>query len=532
MRTQKMVRIAATVTMIIGVMYFANCGGISLLPLLSLADDQITLSSPTRKVGDVVFAREPVSVIHSLPKDEATTATGHFATQVFRLPVEKIAGTQVQVTAMVKAENVVKPPQVYNGIKCMIHTKSPSGDQWRQQDNLYGTFDWKPVSFDVFIEADTTVAELVLGIENTTGTASFKEVTITITGMERYRPTTPKGLAGDVYRGHSQPRLRGVMIQPKTFEEADIKVLADWKVNLIRWQFLWGGFPNGPADTASVEEYIQWMETECQKLDRILPLCKKYGIYVVLDLHTPPGGRNAASEMPLFEKKELQDTFVLIWEKLATRYKNNDIIWGYDLLNEPVEGTLRVLNPGHTNWRELVLRTIQKIRAIDPDRALIIEPAPWGSPAGLRWFEPIDSPNIVYSVHMYIPHHFTHQGVHSTTTLGETYPGKSEGKDWDKEGLRRALKPAIDFANDHGVHIFLGEFSVIRWAPEGSGVRYLKDCIDIFEENGWDWTYHAFREWDGWSLEHGPNRDDRRPTTQPADRLRLMKEYFEKNLTP
>ena len=26
--------------------------------------------------------------------------------------------------------------------------------------------------------------------------------------------------------------------------------------------------------------------------------------------------------------------------------------------------------------------------------------------------------------------------------------------------------------------------------------------IDLFKEYGWDWTYHAFREWDGWSVEH------------------------------
>jgi hypothetical protein len=23
---------------------------------------------------------------------------------------------------------------------------------------------------------------------------------------------------------------------------------------------------------------------------------------------------------------------------------------------------------------------------------------------------------------------------------------------------------------------------------------YLRDCIDLFEEYGWDWTYHAYRE--------------------------------------
>ena len=46
----------------------------------------------------------------------------------------------------------------------------------------------------------------------------------------------------------------------------------------------------------------------------------------------------------------------------------------------------------------------------------------------------------------------------------------------------------------------MGEFSAITWA-EGAG-RYIADCIAVFEEYGWDWTYHAFREWNGWSVEH------------------------------
>ena len=29
-------------------------------------------------------------------------------------------------------------------------------------------------------------------------------------------------------------------------------------------------------------------------------------------------------------------------------------------------------------------------------------------------------------------------------------------------------------------------------------------CIALFRDYGWDWTYHAFREWEGWSVEHEP----------------------------
>ena len=69
-------------------------------------------------------------------------------------------------------------------------------------------------------------------------------------------------------------------------------------------------------------------------------------------------------------------------------------------------------------------------------------------------------------------------------------------------------------------------------APGDSACRYLRDVIEIFEQHGWDWSYHAFREWNGWSVEHGPDRNDTRPTPQPTDRQLLLREWFGKNQKP
>ena len=132
-----------------------------------------------------------------------------------------------------------------------------------------------------------------------------------------------------------------------------------------------------------------------------------------------------------------------------------------------------------------------------------------GQPDGLLAFEPIDVPNVVYSVHMYIPHGFTHQNVYGATTP-KVYPGEIDGRMWDKQQLEEALQPAIEFQQTYNVHMYIGEFSAIRWAPDNSAYRYLKDVIDILESHDWDWSYHAFREWDGWSVEHGADRQNRR----------------------
>ena len=466
----------------------------------------------------------------ALPADGAAK----HASVTQKLSVEQLRGTRLRITGRIKTENVQEPPHPYNGVKMMLILDAPGGKHWLQQNKIWGTFDWKEALFLANVPEDITDATLMLGIENTTGTAWFDDITITVIGKKPARPTEKP--TTPAYKGHDLPRLRGVMIKPDTFRSEDLKILAgDWKANHIRWQLLWDGFPNGPADTATVEEFHVWIDKQCAQLDRMLPELERYGVRIALDLHTPPGGRmpreTGGSEMRMFQDKQYQDAFVAVWQKLARKYKDSKVVWCYDLLNEAVEGSIPE-GKGILDWRALALKTSKEIRKIDPDTAIVIEPAPWGAPDALEWFEPFDPKevtNVVYSVHMYMPHAFTHQGVYESP-LGLVYPGRMpDGKHWDKDQIRHSLKVVKDFADDYGVAIYIGEFGSIRWAPENSSYRYLKDCIEVFEEEGWDWAYHAFREWDGWSVEHGSDRNDRRRTTEPTDRQRLLQSWFEKN---
>ena len=344
---------------------------------------------------------------------------------------------------------------------------------------------------------------------------------------------TAKKSQSSVYKGHNLPRLRGTMISPGRFGHDDLEVLAGkWNANHVRWQLIWGGFPNGPADSASIKQYDEWLERQCQRLDVMLPEFKKYGVYVSLDLHTPPGGRiEDGWSMRIFHNKEYREHFIAVWKKLAQRYKDAEMIWAYDLLNEPNQGNIP---RGMPDWRGLALETSKEIRKIDPEKAIIFESYRYGDPIGFKDFEPFNPeevPNVVYSAHMYIPHDFTHQGV-GTRTTGLDYPGEIDGKYWDKKALREELKYPIELSKKYGVAIYIGEFGAIRWAPNGSAYRYLKDCIDIFEEEGWDWAYHAFREWHGFSAEHGPDINNNSPSPTPTDREMLLRKWFKKNKHP
>ncbi|BCM89278.1 endoglucanase C307 [Abditibacteriota bacterium] len=438
------------------------------------------------------------------------------------LPIEKLRGCQILIEAQVKAEGVSVPPQSWNGIKVMLHSKSPAGDNWPQQNLPQGSFDWQKVRYKVSIPADATEASLVLGLEAVTGKAWFDNVKVSVISLPRVRPATPP--TGPRYTGHGVDRLRGTMIST-TISEQDLRDLASWNANHVRWQLTWNGFPSSPADTADLKDYEAWLEGALKHLDSLLPVCRELGIHVLVDLHTPPGGRNAANECRLFKEKKFQDEFVRLWEGMARRYKGEKMVWGYDLVNEPVEGDVA---DGLMDWHDLALETAKKVQAIDPDHALIIEGAPWGGPAALADFEPLPLPNIVYSFHMYEPHEFTHQNVYNNVPP-ISYPGSIGGKPWDKEQLRRAMQPVIDWQRDYNVAVYVGEFSAIRWAPGDSAASYLRDCIDIFEENHWDWAYHAFREWPGWSVEHTGDKDHTERAAEPTSRQKLLMEWFAKN---
>ncbi len=453
------------------------------------------------------------------------------------LPVEQIRGTKLGVQCRIRADRVAKPPQTWNGVKCMVHTLSPSGPRWRHPSQLWGTFDWREVNFVAEIPPDATEAWLVLGLESTHGRAWFDDLQVQLIGHRRRTPpkalekeaaTKPVSESRTPIKTPGLPpgvRLRGAMISPRVTEE-DLRVLGgQWKANHVRWQLLWRGFPHGPADQADVPEYEAWLESALRHLDQLLPVCRQLGIKVCVDMHTPPGGRDPDGVYRMFRQKQFQEAFVQLWEKMARRYREEPAVWGYDLVNEPMDA---LVPEGLLDWQRLAELTARRIRAIDPHHAIIIEPTGWGSPGGLDWLEPVDVPGVVYSVHMYIPGQFTHQGIHGNPP-GVSYPGLIAGKHWDKEALREALRPAIQYQKDYHVPIYIGEFSAIRWAPGKSAYNYLRDVIEIFEEHGWHWAYHAFREWDGWSVEHGQDPKDHKPLDHPTDRQLLLRSWFEKN---
>jgi hypothetical protein len=95
-------------------------------------------------------------------------------------PFAQLRGCTLQLSAMIKGENVSAKPQRWNGIKFVVPTEAYEVKSWPQCDIPAGTFDWRPFTFQVVVPDDATALKLALGLEMVSGTVWFDDVTVTV----------------------------------------------------------------------------------------------------------------------------------------------------------------------------------------------------------------------------------------------------------------------------------------------------------------------------------------------------------------
>ena len=438
--------------------------------------------------------------------------TGGLATA--ELDIAEWDGRPIGAEIVASGERIAKPIHWYTGLKFQFEYEDPLSGEWSYPNTpgRLGDFPEQVIRVADLVAGTTRAkARMMIGLQETSGHAVFDLSTLRIGDPVPLWPIVNQGLrcqysatfAEAAFRCGGMTHRRGVMSPskrtPPDMTEADFDTLQEWGATLIRYQMSSNArFPDGED---AVEWFDRWVNPKLDHFDSfVLPQAVMRGMKVVLDLHDAPGQKNEFNEMKMFHDPALANHFVETWHSIAIRFKGREGIYGYDLINEPMQTS--EATPGCDFWT-LQRRAAEAIREIDPDIPIIVECNGMDSPWAYGCFSPLDMTNIIYHVHMYLPLAYTHQGV--MWKQGETYrPYPDESKGWNKDYLRSGLRPVREFQLRHGAKIYCGEFSAVAWAPGAD--QYLRDCIDIFEEYGWDWSYHAFREWEGWSVEHeGPD---------------------------
>ncbi len=425
----------------------------------------------------------------------------------------KMDGLQVEIQGEVKMTHVARHPKSkWEGVqfRLLFPYEGAVHDPRILYGNkvpYFGTTEWFLAGNKIHLFHGVTKGKLSLGLNNVSGEIQFRNIRILKAGKALVSTLKQNPVPQARYT-REFPVRRGVM-SPFVPREEDFAELRRWGANLIRWQLNVGTRRN-------VAECVTLLDRYLDQVEKALALSEKYGIKLVIDLHAGGG-------LPLLMgTKEGRDAVIAFWRKTVKRFQGHPALWGYDILNEPHS---RVLSPGDPSYPEFAGKIIQTIRELDPETPIIVEPEGLGGEEMLEYLPIYPYPNIFYSVHIYFPGEITHQ-LDRTKKQYLSYPGGKFNKQALRERLERKVRP---FQVKTGAKIFVGEFGCVRWAPGAD--ELLRDMISLFEEYGWTWCFHAFRESDVWSVEHNEDPMDRERKTGMTKRKRVLLDAFQKNRT-
>lgn len=252
---------------------------------------------------------------------------------------------------------------------------------------------------------------------------------------------------------HGEPvTLRGMSLfwsqwAPQYFTAETVDWLAqDWKVTAIRAAIAAEG-----NDSAR-----QHFEREFAKASRVIDAAVANGIYVVVDWHAHRPYPEAAEEF---------------LTAIARRYGHLPNLI-YEPFNEPLrEGVewSRDVKPYHS-------QVVGAIRAIDPDNLVIVGSPSWSQDVDAAALDPLDLPNVAYTLHYYA-------GTH-----------------------RQELRDKGDAALAAGLALIVTEFGIVDSTGDGP--------IDLPEsELWWDWAEANGVSWLAWST---GDRDESSATLKPG----------------
>ena len=329
---------------------------------------------------------------------------------------------------------------------------------------------------------------------------------------------------------------RGVCVESKKTHANDIKYLANSNVNLIRLLLK----PNKRSKREKVVDLSRSFYAEIEWADSLMDELKKYNMTCVLafdNLVLDPTSEIDDKSPEFWDNRMYQDSVSNMVDVLAKHFQNRgDEFSCYEVIGEPAISVKGMnLTPDHIE--DFYKKQIATIRRYDQKRFFLLSPGPWGQPsnyANFNGYTSINDPKVIYGAHMYMPDTYTHQGV-KKRPRGGAYPGSLNGDQWDKDMIVKKLKNLKQFEQRNNALIYMGEFQCVRWADGAN--KWIKDIVDIFEDNGWSWSIYAFQcdteFWDPYFAVDNPADDVEKRTIsfhgKDTEEWQLMLGYFKKN---
>ncbi len=239
--------------------------------------------------------------------------------------------------------------------------------------------------------------------------------------------------------------------------EADIASIAALGLNSVRLPVWW-----------RVTDDPLYGEENFSRIDQCIEWCRKHGLYVILDLHGAPEGQNATAAINgesafagLWSSDDAKRRTRNWWKAAASRYRDEPVVAGYDLLNESIDADFETM----LSFYDVLM---EDIREIDDRHIIFLQD-------GLHGFHRLPRPadrgwsNVVYSFHFYPQN--------------------------DQEGemaVGRLLPAFHRTAMDLDVPVYVGEFNTIQQSR--GGVEELYRYLQLFDFYGWSWSLWSYKK--------------------------------------
>jgi hypothetical protein len=299
---------------------------------------------------------------------------------------------------------------------------------------------------------------------------------------------------GDQIMAAGRPiHLRGINwgwwhLSGTVYSETDMQHVAGWGANVVRLAFSY-------SDVETEADPPVWNEAGFAQLDEVVQWARRYGVYVILDMHVVPGGQStqpycARGRNLIWSDSKSQAHFLALWQEIARRYRDQPEVAAYELMNEPDsrQATPEML-------QRLDQRAIDAIRRVDPDKIVVVGGDRGSSAPALVAIMKLPDSNILYTFHWYEGADAEHAKIALTD-----------------QAFRQEMSPALAFAHQFHVPVWVGEFGC-EARDKDYQARWVRTSITAFEKENLDWTYWNDRETsdpNGMGLHpEGPNGSDR-----------------------
>lgn len=238
---------------------------------------------------------------------------------------------------------------------------------------------------------------------------------------------------------------------------ADIQFIAGTGANTIRLPFHYKLFTN--------EDYMGLTAGQdgFARIDSVVNWCRETGLYLILDMHDAPGGQTGDNiddsyGYPwLFESEASQQKFCDIWKTIASYYKNEPVILGYELMNEPIAPYFSNMEELNTKLEPLYKRATAAIREVDTNHIILLGGAQWNGNFRPFTDSTFDS-KIMYSCHRY-----------------------------GGEATKAAIQEIINFRDSVNLPMFMGEIGHNTEA-------WMNAFCHVMKENNVGWTFWPYKK--------------------------------------